>query len=189
MGLPRVDESVGLGRHLEAMPRPLDAEPEIAKSVRRWLETDEAATAALKVMAADPASGTMRLMEALKRRSVPNDIRTAVHGGQVGTIINIASLESLSYKHTGVTENALSAGHAAVVHELEAWLGHLSRVAVVERVSRPTMAGAPSTRSWREQSAVLADVLDQTLYVTLQKLYEWFDALLDEQRQMRDRVN
>ena len=73
------------------------SEDPLRDAVRDWLSGDEEGRHILEKLASDPIDGTQLLMARLQGDQTPEAITAAVSGGQVGTIVQVASAQALHF--------------------------------------------------------------------------------------------
>ena len=67
-------------------------------AVRQWLEGDASGQRIMRLLAEDPAEGARSLLDRLQSvKETPAPISTAISGGQIGYVINVASAEALNF--------------------------------------------------------------------------------------------
>lgn len=69
----------------------------LSSTVRAWLESDEDGREILRLLVEDPGNGALKLLNRIEAGNAPARVSTAIQGGQVGTVLNIASVEALNY--------------------------------------------------------------------------------------------
>lgn len=74
-----------------------DTDKVLAAALREWLDADESGRQILRLLAEDQANGSIALLQRLGAGNAPATISTAIEGGQVGHVINVASAEALNF--------------------------------------------------------------------------------------------
>lgn len=78
----------------------------LRSTVQTWLEGDAPGREILRLLVDDPATGATKLLQRLVADDAPPSLAIAVRSGEIGKIVNVASVQALNYERP--TELAVS---------------------------------------------------------------------------------